>query len=70
MVQNFLALFLPITLIGIVFAVIFAIKDRKQAQRRKRMQMLVEGVVEAGSRSVMWEAKDVASGIYLVRMGG
>ena len=30
--------------------------------------MLAEGVAEAGYRSVVWDAKDMASGLYLVRM--
>ena len=30
--------------------------------------MLAEGFVETGYRSVVWDAKDVASGVYLVRM--
>ncbi|MCK5119904.1 MAG: hypothetical protein KAQ78_09975 [Candidatus Latescibacteria bacterium] len=32
------------------------------------MQGLAEGVVEAGCCSVVWDARDVASGVHLVRM--
>ena len=34
----------------------------------QRVEILVDAFVEAGYRSVVWEAKDVASGVYLVRM--
>ena len=34
----------------------------------RKVQVLVDGFVEAGSRSVVWEAEDVASGLYFVRM--
>ena len=34
----------------------------------QQVRVLVEGFVEAGYRSAMWDAKDVASGIYFIRM--
>ena len=34
----------------------------------QQVQVLVEGFIDAGYRSVVWDAKDVASGIYFVRM--
>ena len=34
----------------------------------RKVQVLMDGFVEAGYRSVVWDAKDVASGIYFIRM--
>jgi len=34
----------------------------------RKVEVLVEGFVEAGYRSVVWDAEDAASGVYLVRM--
>ena len=34
----------------------------------RKVQVLVDGFEEAGSRSVVWDAKEVASGLYFVRM--
>ena len=34
----------------------------------QEVQVLVDGFVDAGYRSVVWEAEDVASGLYFVRM--
>ena len=34
----------------------------------QKVQVLVEGFINAGYRSVVWDAKDVASGLYFVRM--
>jgi len=34
----------------------------------QQVEVLVDGFEEAGVRSVVWEAEEVASGIYLVRM--
>jgi hypothetical protein len=34
----------------------------------QEVQVLVDGLVEAGYRSALWDAKDAASGIYFLRM--
>jgi hypothetical protein len=34
MAQNLLVMFAPVIIIGIVFAVVFAIQDRRQTQRQ------------------------------------
>ena len=34
----------------------------------RKVRVLVDGFVEAGYRSVVWEAKEAASGLYFVRM--
>ncbi|MFH1008873.1 MAG: T9SS type A sorting domain-containing protein, partial [Candidatus Latescibacterota bacterium] len=36
--------------------------------RGRKVQVLVDRFVKAGYRSVMWEAEEVASGLYFVRM--
>ncbi len=34
----------------------------------RKVEVLVDGIVDAGYHSVIWNAKDVASGVYLVRI--
>jgi len=34
----------------------------------RKVQVLVDGFVDAGYRSVVWDAKEAASGIYFIRM--
>ena len=34
----------------------------------QKVRVLVEDFIDAGYRSVVWDAKEVASGLYFVRM--
>jgi hypothetical protein len=34
----------------------------------QEVQVLVDGLVKAGYRSAVWDAKDAASGIYFIQM--
>lgn len=36
--------------------------------RGRRVQVLVDDFVDAGYRTMVWDAKEIASGIYFVRM--